>query len=515
MFDLINTLDALDSVFGNDFSCCVKENNYSAPSFPPSDMIQKKDGTVEISLALAGYSKENIEITTEENKVVISTVKDYKRPEAEDGTKVIIGNIKHSAFTAKFVVPETKFNFADIKDCYIKMMSPINLLPMEIMDEVIGYYYIIEEDITPLAGILTSTMYYDRFDQNRSHNNVLNTLAETIVRAFDKKFLVKNMKFKRLIVEAITYYKLHNKRVRFQFIPKEYICPFKVNRDEHGRGVSILQDSLFYAKLYLMHLLFKEMTMILNSNDTKVNYVRQSGIDKNIANKIQDIIRIKQQRQITLQDMFSYTTLINKIGQGAELYIPVGKNEVRGIETEILSGQDVDMNTPFMELLKKSAITATPVPDALLALYNDAEFAKQIEMSNNRFRGTIVSFQLTYNVDITEWYRHILRHTTSIPESVISAFKFNFIKPKHGDGSVTAELIQNHEAKQNFITQIYYGQNQDDEEIAPAVDQFKKLYAKEKLQQLGFAELDELYIQANILGQKERLNPEKSTENEE
>ena len=408
-----------------------------------------------------------------------------------------------------------EFNFADIKDCYIKMMSPINLLPMEIMDEVIGYYYIIEEDITPLAGILTSTMYYDRFDQNRSHNNVLNTLAETIVRAFDKKFLVKNMKFKRLIVEAITYYKLHNKRVRFQFIPKEYICPFKVNRDEHGRGVSILQDSLFYAKLYLMHLLFKEMTMILNSNDTKVNYVRQSGIDKNIANKIQDIIRIKQQRQITLQDMFSYTTLINKIGQGAELYIPVGKNEVRGIETEILSGQDVDMNTPFMELLKKSAITATPVPDALLALYNDAEFAKQIEMSNNRFRGTIVSFQLTYNVDITEWYRHILRHTTSIPESVISAFKFNFIKPKHGDGSVTAELIQNHEAKQNFITQIYYGQNQDDEEIAPAVDQFKKLYAKEKLQQLGFAELDELYIQANILGQKERLNPEKSTENEE
>lgn len=131
MFDLINTLDALDSVFGNDFSCCVKENNYSAPSFPPSDMIQKKDGTVEISLALAGYSKENIEITTEENKVVISTVKDYKRPEIEDGAKVIVGNIKHSAFVAKFVVPETKFNFADISAKFDNGLLVLTIPPKE------------------------------------------------------------------------------------------------------------------------------------------------------------------------------------------------------------------------------------------------------------------------------------------------------------------------------------------------------------------------------------------------
>ena len=108
-------------------------------------------------------------------------------------------------------------------------MDPMHLLPIEIMNETIGYYYIQEEDITPLAGILTSTMYYDRSDMNRTQNRVLNSLAETIVDAFDKKFLEKNEKFKNLIVEALNYYKLNNKKVKFQFIPKEYIVPFKIN----------------------------------------------------------------------------------------------------------------------------------------------------------------------------------------------------------------------------------------------------------------------------------------------
>lgn len=403
-------------------------------------------------------------------------------------------------------------SFTNIKDCYVKMIEPTKLLPIEIMNEVIGYYYIQEEDITPLSGILTSTVYYDKYDNNRNENNILSTIAETIVGSFDKKFLEKNIKFKKLIVEAINYYKLNNRRIRFQYIPKEYIVPFKINEDENGHGVSIIEDSLFYAKLYLMHLLFKFMSIILNSNDTKVNYIKQSGIEKNIANKIQEITRIRQERQVTLTDMFSYTTLINKIGQGNEMYIPVGKSGERGIETEILSGQDVQINSEFMEMLRKAYISGTGVPDVLLNYLHEAEFAKTLELANTRFQGRVVSFQLDYNDQITELYKVIMRHSTTIPENIIDSFSFNFIKPTSSNSTITGELINNHNSFQEWIVGLFFEQSDDDPNAAK-INKFKRKVAEEYLPMIDFNRLNEIYKEVVLESIKDELN--KSDENEE
>lgn len=409
-------------------------------------------------------------------------------------------------------------SFANIKDCYVKLIDPMHLLPIKIMDETIGYYYIQEEDITPLSGILTSTMYYDRYDNRRNENNVLSSIAETIVAAFDKKFLEKNMKFKKLIVEALNFFKLNNRKIRFQFIPKEYIIQFKVNENENGEGVSMIEPSLFYAKLYLMLLLFKIMSIILNSNDTKVNYIKQSGIEANVANKIQEIAREKQKRQITMADMFSYTTLVNKIGQGTEMYVPVGKSNERGIETEILSGQDVQLNNDLMEMLKKAYISGTGVPDVLMNYLNEADFAKTLELANNRFQGLVVSLQLDFNEQITAFYKAIMKHATTIPENVIDSFSFNFIQPKASNGTVTGDLINNHNAVQDFLLNMYFGDQStsDDPKVTNQMIKFKKLLAQERLPMLQWEKLDEIFKKATTDGIAETLkNPNDQNSNNE
>lgn len=407
-------------------------------------------------------------------------------------------------------------DFKNIKDCYIKLIDPTRLLPIEIMNEVIGYYYIQTDDISPLSGILTSTVYYNRYDETHSENNALDTIAETIVSAFDKKFLQDNIKFKKLIVEALNYYKLNTCRIKFQFIPKEYIIPFKINEDENGNGVSIIEKSLFYAKLYLMILLFKIMSIVSNSNDMKVNYIKQSGIEKNVANKIQEIARKKQQRMLTMTDLFSYTTLINKIGQGNEMYIPVGKSGERGIETEILSGQEVQINTDLLEMLKKAYISGTGVPDVLINYLHEAEFAKTLELANTRFQGRVVSFQLDYNEQITRLYRQIARYSTSIPEQVIESMKFNFIQPKYSNTNVTNDLLNNHNTLQEFLVNLYYGQNNlDDPDVAASVKRFKKSLAEERLPMLNFTEMDKMYKTAQLESTEETLNPDNQEEDEE
>lgn len=524
-----------DKKFDNtDLYKSVMESAQSCPDFDDilrrSDM-SKSDAQKQMSAELKSYM-ENITICNEPIPLCVleEGVDTYRQYYQEFVEKTMTEEKKSPSFTFASVMKnidsgvhgyETngalnrkgnkkigeKFN--NIQDCYVRLISPLNLLPIKISDEIIGYYYVQEDDITPLAGILTSTMYYDKYDMNHGEHNIIDIIAGSIVKSFDKKFLNSNMKFKKLIVEALNYYKLNNKRLRFQFIPKEYIVPFKINTDENGNGVSIIEDSLFYAKLYLMLLLFKILSIVTNSNDTKVNYIRQSGIDKNVANKIQEIARKKQERKITMADMFSYTTLINKIGQGNEMYVPTGKGNERGIETEILSGQDVQINGDLMDMLKKAYISGTGVPDVLLNYYNEADFAKTLELANNRFQGRVISFQLDYNEQITQLYRQICRYATNIPEQVIDSLQFNFVQPKSANSNITNDLLNNHNTLVEFLTSLYYGQDfADDPKKAAQVSVFKKNLAKDRLAMLNFDHIEEIFKKSNIEGMKDPLNPE-------
>lgn len=406
-----------------------------------------------------------------------------------------------------------KNEFKDIKDCYIKMVSAMQLIPITMMDEEIGYLYMKAEDATPVAGLVSTGLYNKRYDENSRERNIVSDIAARIVNRFDKKFLKENPKFKKMIVEALNYYDLTENRISFQFVPKEYIFPFKVNVDENGHGVSMLENSLFYAKLYLMLLLFKMMSILLYSNDQKVNYVRQSGINKDLANKTQDIIRQKQARQINMMDLFSYTTLINKVGSGAEMYVPTGRQNERPFETEILSGQDVQINTELMELLRNSYILGTGVPSAIMNYLNEADFAKSIETANSKFNGRVVSVQLDLNPQITRLYRAIARWSTNIPEDIIEQMEFILPTPKNAQNNVTQEMIQNFSATSDFLTQLYYGE-QGDPNNEVNVKIFKKKLARKKLTIINWDEVDRIFEESEKEAQGEKLEPKSDVDDE-
>ena len=60
----------------------------------------------------------------------------------------------------------------------------------------------------------------------------------------------------------------------------------------------MLYGSLFYAKLYLSLLIFNMITHLDKSQDTRINYVKQSGIDKDIINKTEKTLLLKDILQI-------------------------------------------------------------------------------------------------------------------------------------------------------------------------------------------------------------------------
>lgn len=272
-------------------------------------------------------------------------------------------------------VDPAKNKFKDIKGCFIKYIEPKRMIPVKILDHVIGYYYIHDVDFQVNKAPFSTTIRVTNTGgiNNDVENMFLTTITDRIVKAFDKKFLEDNIEFKELIANALQYNDLYKKQITFQFIPAEYVQEFKVNEDVDGNGRSILMKSLFYAKLYLSLLVFKMISIITRSNDQRVYYVKNSGIDQNITNKVQDVARSIKGRQINFMDLLNYNSIISKIGSYKEIFIPVGRSGERGVEFDILSGQDIQLNTELMELLRTNMVNATGVPSVILNYVNEAD----------------------------------------------------------------------------------------------------------------------------------------------
>lgn len=391
---------------------------------------------------------------------------------------------------------DKSFKFDETKDCYLKFIDSLHMIPVKIMSKTIGYYYIQDDELVTSVP----SNYFVDYSEKREPT-LVNAIVDEVISSFDKKFLKENIKFRTIIAEAIQYYNLNERKIRFQFIPAEYVVAFKINEDEEGNGTSVIEPALFYAKLYLLLLLFKMVSIVSSSNDTKVHYIRSSGIDKNIANTVQEVARKMQARQVNLTDMFTYTTLINKVGNGNDLFIPLGRGDTRGIETEILAGQDVQLNSELMELLRNSYISATGVPAVIMNSINESEFAKTIELGNTRFEERVVSEQIDFNGPITEMYRMLMKYTTNIPDSVISNFRFEFQSPKHNGSQITNDLLGNFDTLYQFAVSLVFSQEEVNDESGGSTHllrEFKRLLAQEKLPVINVERIIKLADEARV-----------------
>lgn len=424
------------------------------------------------------------------------------------GKKLDLG--VHTEKNTKGKAKKSKSEFGEIKDCYSLLVDPLHMLPVKILDYTVGYIYIKESESNTLNGRLNEQMYLNKESGfNSNERNFVDKLAMKVVKSFDKKFLQDNIKFKDMIVDSINYFNLNNRKIRYQFIPKEYVTEFKINEDEHGYGRSIIEPSLYYGKLYLMLLLFKMISIVNNSNDTQINYVKTSGINKNTSNKVQEIARKMQQKQLNILDMFSYTSMVNKVGQGSKVYMPVGAGEARGIETEILAGQDIQLDTPLLEMLKTGYISATGVPSVIMNYINEADYAKTLELANTRYQGRIVSDQLDFNPCITEWYKKLMRFSTNIPEEMIESFTYTLSPPKYANSNTTSDLLNNFNNLFEFLLSMLLEDKvvQDTETNGELIRQLKLRIAKEKLPMLNLDKFEDIVAEAKLKFGEKKEDP--------
>lgn len=398
--------------------------------------------------------------------------------------------------------------FDGVHDCYIKFIDPRRIVPVKVLESTIGYYYIHETDLKRDRAPFSTTI--------RVTNNVgggsyaddvesvfMSRITDKILAAFDPRFVEKNSKFKDLILNALIYNNIYEKKLNFQFIPAEYMVEININEDENGEGQSILMRSLFYAKLYLALLVFKLITIITRSNDTRVYYIKNGGIDTNITNKIQDVARSIKAKQINFMDLLNYNSMISKIGSYKDVYMPVGRSGERGIEFDTIAGQQVDLNSDLMEFLRTNMINGTGVPSVIMNYINEADYAKTLQMANSKFVNRVLNLQLDFNPGLTRLYQNILRFSgTTIPNEYIDRLRYTLNPPKALNAQNNADNINTADQLILALIKCKVGENASDDSTNVIRDIMYNMLAREYMPSFDWDYIDRIYENAQLEAKK-------------
>ena len=81
-----NVFDHFERMFEDDF------RGLSVPNFPPYNIVKTGNNTYDVELALAGYSKKDIDVSLEEGVLTIKSIKDEQEKEVEE--KAMVSCIK-------------------------------------------------------------------------------------------------------------------------------------------------------------------------------------------------------------------------------------------------------------------------------------------------------------------------------------------------------------------------------------------------------------------------------------
>lgn len=396
--------------------------------------------------------------------------------------------------------------YKDIPDVFIKLYPPERVIPVYIMDYCVGYYVLYEtygelrNSILLNSSLNRTNLAFATTKRKELDDEIINVISTAICNSIDKKYVASNPKFKELIVNAISYQEFYRKKFKVQFIPVNYMHHFKINEDpDTHMGTSVLSKSLFYGKLYLSLLLFKIITILTKSNDMRVYYIRNAGINKNMTDRIQQIARDIKDRQISFNDLASIQTIFSKVGAYKEAFIPMGKSGEKNIEFDILSGQDVQLNTDLMEMLRKGMINNSGVPAVILSFMEEVDYARTLTMQHSKYMGRVITYQTEIERTVTEWYKSILTFEGNMDTSIINSFKFYFVRPKALNTQNMNDLISNAEAIGDFITKMMV-----DENDAETTASYKRRLIKKILLAgvFNWSDMDDL-LKTTILEMKE------------
>ena len=118
-----DVFDHFESMFNHQY------DSINVPNYPPYNIVKTGKYTYDIQVALAGYSKKDVDVSFENSVLTIKSVKDKDEKEVEDNDGVLHKGIAKRMFTKSFTIAEdVEIKGAELKDGLLNVWSNISHL---------------------------------------------------------------------------------------------------------------------------------------------------------------------------------------------------------------------------------------------------------------------------------------------------------------------------------------------------------------------------------------------------
>jgi hypothetical protein len=340
----------------------------------------------------------------------------------------------------------------------VKILDPRRVIKLSVDDICYGYYYI-EKTANNDFGRQPRNGYTDMlsgaYSQMAGTNSsematkadvVANMFAKVIGKRLDNKFVADNPEFRAVVYNLLHQGFLTSQKIRITFFTPQEVHHFKGPGGSGEYGQSMYQKILFTAKIYMAVLTSTLMNKLVRGPDKRVFYV-EVGLDNDIEATIQSFIRDIKSRDLRLDDLGNLTTIFNSVGQFHDLYVPVINGE-KPVEVETITGSDAQLDSDFLEYLRKTMISGLGVPSSLLQYGEEVEFAKTLTMQNQKFARAITVHQKLFGTGFSNIFRRLYmnehhyadadgRDTVLSPAEIRKGLR----KRKRLDGSVSEDAF--------------------------------------------------------------------------
>lgn len=309
-----------------------------------------------------------------------------------------------------------------VPGCIVKTLERANVIPIDIDDVRIGYWYIevvgntvSDSNIDPnsfnytpgatntISGI-NAIGRDNQMMQQENKDKILRLISQKLNDVIDASFINANQDLRNELYQILKHNSLLNSpenvssgNITITFLSAEDVTHICFKKDPiTKRGISDLAYAIFPANLYACLYITNTLGILTRGMDKRVYYVKQT-VEKNVAKTMLTVLNQIKKGNFGSREMENLSSVLNITGRFNDYLIPMSQSGDAPIQFEVMPGQQYNDISELMHGLEKMAIDTTEIPYDLIEARQSLDYAIQATMTNSKLMRTCYKRQ-----DITE-----------------------------------------------------------------------------------------------------------------
>ena len=373
-------------------------------------------------------------------------------------------------------------------------------------------------ELTHTPGVFDDIFKTYNLNNLQEYSNLSNIKPEDIYKDILLEYINQGLSIKNLgyidkdidstICKYLFFNNLKKKKIKFLYLPSEFLTYFAFNYDKNNIGISILTKLKTSLEQYMTIKICNILSVLDNAISKKV--ITLNARDEklftqvNDINKLVDIIRDQYLKKNTPKFSISPDAISTSAVKSSISVKVEGVQGTFDVSTENVQSQNNLVDNELFENIRREVITGLGVPPSALNALGEHEYSRSVAGSSILFANRIEKHQMISITHTSKYVQNIARCDKKLLAklkaviaeedltSIIEDIRVHLPKPHSVYSESDLNLIRGIIDNVEFIANNIYPpelSNIDDEKIRDTVDiqkaLFKRNYIIDELEKMG------------------------------